>query len=113
MRRIRIVVAVVLAVAAGTLVTGWDHSGDPMVATAPTTTPAPSFTYGRDGIVAQLAHVNVLPGCATEDGGPVLPCRWDARTMGDGTGESFAMIPVGPTRVAIVRDNGVTTYSDR
>ena len=32
-----------------------------------------------------------MAACAAEDGGPVLPCVWDARHRGNGAGRSFVV----------------------
>lgn len=40
---------------------------------------------------ASLGQTMTTP-CATEDGGPVRPCRWDARTMGNREGSTVYLI---------------------
>lgn len=43
-----------------------------------------------------LDNAPTLPPCANEDGsGSVLPCYWDAQTMGNGRGDSFMIDPAG------------------
>jgi hypothetical protein len=50
---------------------------------------------GRAYVPHSIGHVLTAP-CPSEDGGPVRPCRWDARTMGNHTG----------TEVYLVTDDG-------
>jgi hypothetical protein len=68
--------------------------------------PCRSYTYDPAGIVAILAGATVLPACEAEDGGPVLPCRWEVRDHGGG-GTSFAVVAMNGNReLWYVYDNG-------
>lgn len=43
------------------------------------------------GPTASVAQA-MSPPCPSEDGGPVIPCRWDARTMGNRQGSTVYLI---------------------
>lgn len=63
----------------------------------------PAFTTANDTLTG---CVDLYPACVSEDGsGGTLPCRWDATTRGNGTGESFVVYPDGTT----VYDDGTVT----
>lgn len=49
-----------------------------------------------------------MPACDSDDGSGALPCRWDARTRGNGAGTSFTMLR-DPRGVLVIRyDDGVS-----
>jgi hypothetical protein len=117
MRIRRAVLVAVLAASSALPLSGCNAERvQPQASAAPTTTatPSPSFTYDPAGLVAQLAHTTVLPACMAEDAsyGP-MPCRWDATTVGNHRGKSFAVVPIGPTRVAFIYDDGTRRDADR
>lgn len=42
-------------------------------------------------VTASLGQAMTAP-CPSEDGGPVRPCRWDSRTMGNRQGSTVYLI---------------------
>lgn len=48
-----------------------------------------------------LTGATYYPPCTTEDSGKILPCLWNASTVGNGLGRSF-----------IINTDGTTTYLD-
>lgn len=67
-----------------------------VISTSAASASAPTYTQRLHTMAAQV-RAHGVP-CATEDGsyGP-LPCYWDARSMGNGRGESFVILNGGVT----------------
>jgi hypothetical protein len=75
-------------------------------------TPSASFTYSPNGLVAHLTGTTTMPACAVEDGGPELPCRWNAAAHGTGKGRSFAAVATAHNGRVFVYDDGTVRTDD-
>lgn len=61
---------------------------------------------------ATVQDLNSIRPCPEEDGGPTLPCRWDAQRSGNGEGESFTVYPRKGGGQITVYDNGTLVEFD-
>ena len=76
--------------------------------------PCRSYTYDAAGLVYTLTGVTELPACMAEDGGPVLPCRWEGGDHGNGRGASFTVVEMNHGgELWFIFDNGTVNHRAR